>query len=93
MRSTTLNKVKKVEPYQARISQEVLEQSLDRVVRVWSDPKSAVEGAKVVDKIGEPISVTVVEEQEGMHGSMAQRVKVQYGEDKESWILAHMINL
>lgn len=81
-----MNKIEKVEPYQASISEEVLGK-WNGIVRVWSEPKSAVEGAEVVDKITKPIKVTVVEEQKDMYGSKAQRAKISYGKGKEGWVL------
>jgi hypothetical protein len=84
------NIIKSVEPYKATVSKEILKQ-WNGVVRVWSEPKSAVEGAKVVDELTEPIEVTVTEEQKDMYGSLAQRAKIRYGEGKEGWVLYHAL--
>jgi hypothetical protein len=85
-----MNKIESVEPYSASVSEETLTK-WNGIVRVWSEPKSAVEGAEVVDEIEEPTEVTVVEEQKDMHGSLVQRAKIRYGEGKEGWVLAHAI--
>ncbi len=79
-------KIEKVEPYQALVSQETVTR-WNGVVRVWSDPKSAVEGSEVVDQLREPTEVTVVEEQREMFSSQPQRARVQYGEGREGWVL------
>jgi len=81
-----VNRIEKVEPYRASISPEILNK-WNGIVRVWSEPKSAVEGAEVVDEIREPIEVTVVEEQKDMYGSRAQRARIRYGEGSEGWVL------
>jgi len=82
-----VNKVEKIEPYQASVSEETLSK-WSGIVRVWSEPKSAVEGAEVVDEIKEPVEVTVVEEQKDMYGSKAQRAKITYAEGREGWVLS-----
>jgi len=82
-----MNKIEKVEPYKAWVSKEILSRWND-VVRVWSKPKSAVEGAEVVDEIKQPTEVTVVEEQKDMYGSKAQRARITYGEGREGWVLS-----
>ena len=82
-----MNKVEEVEPYQASVSKEILSK-WSGVVRVWSEPKSAVEGAEVVDEIKEPVEVTVVEEQKDMYGSKAQRAKITYSDGREGWVLS-----
>lgn len=81
-----MNNIKSVEPYKVTISEEIIKQ-WSGVVRVWNEPKSAVEGAEVVDKITKPIEVTVTEEQKDMHGSRGQRAKIRYNEGKEGWVL------
>jgi len=53
-----VNKVETFEPYQTSVSEETLSK-WNGIVRVWSEPKSAVEGAEVVDEIKEPVEVTV----------------------------------
>jgi len=83
----TVDKVEKVEPYKASVSPEILHK-WNGIVRVWSEPKSAVEGAEVVDEIREPVEVTVLEEQKDMYGSKAQRARIRYGEGREGWVLA-----
>lgn len=85
-------KIEKVEPYRARVSQEIITR-WNGVVRVWSDPKSAVEGSEVVDQIREPTEVTVVEEQREMFSSQPQRARVQYGEGCEGWVLYEALAL
>jgi hypothetical protein len=79
-----------VEPYKAFITAEILKK-WNGTVRVWSEPKSAVDGAKVVEEITKPTEVTVVEEQKDMYGSLTQRAKVKYGAGKEGWVLSQMI--
>ena len=79
-----------VEPYRASITAEILKK-WNGTVRVWSEPKSAVDGAKVVDEITKPTNVTVIEEQKDMYGSLSQRARVKYGTGKEGWVLYHMI--
>jgi hypothetical protein len=81
-----MNRSESVEPYKAYVSNEIISR-WNGIVRVWSDPKSAVEGAKVVDELTRPVEVTVVEEQKDMYGSLSQRAKIRYGEGKEGWVL------
>ncbi|MFQ5872587.1 MAG: hypothetical protein ACE5JL_02135 [Dehalococcoidia bacterium] len=81
-----MEKMEKVEAYKATINEEVLGK-WNGVVRVWSEPKSAVEGSQVLDEIKEPIEVTVVEEQKDIYGSLAQRARIQYGDGHEGWVL------
>jgi len=87
-----MNKTGKVEAYQASVSEEILKK-WNGVVRVWNEPKSAVEGATVVDEIKEPVEVTVVEEQKDMYGSKAQRAKINYGKGREGWVLFDALTL
>ena len=87
-----MNKVEKFEPYQASVSKEILSK-WNGIVRVWSEPKSAVEGAEVIDEIKEPVEVTVVEEQKDMYGSKAQRAKIKYGEGREGWVLSDALTV
>lgn len=82
-----MNKTEKIEPYQAYVSEEIISK-WSGIVRVWSEPKSAVEGATVVDEIKEPVEVTVVEEQKDTYGHKAQRAKIKYGEGREGWVLS-----
>ena len=79
-------KIEKVEPYRALVSQETITR-WNGVARVWSDPKSAVEGSEVVDQLREPTEVTVMEEQRELFSSQPQRARVQYGEGREGWVL------
>jgi len=80
----------KVKPYKANISAETLKR-WNGCIRVWDTPRSAVEGAEVVDMIKEPIEVTVMEVQKDMmYGTTPQRYKITYG-DKEGWVLADAI--
>jgi len=76
--------------YRAAINKDILEK-WHGVVRVWDRPQSAVEGAEVVDKITEPIEVSVVEEQKDMYGSTLQRAKIVY-DGKQGWVLADAIS-
>ncbi|MFH1087349.1 MAG: hypothetical protein V1737_02030 [Chloroflexota bacterium] len=76
----------KFKPYKATVSEETLER-WSGVVRVWNEPKSAVDGGEVVDQIKEPIAVTVVEEQLDMYGSKPQRARIEYGQDKQGWVI------
>jgi len=88
----TVYPIEKVKPYPALISRETIKQ-WNGVVRVWSEPKSLVEGAEVIDEIKEPIEVTVVEEQRGILGSKAQRAKIIYGLNKEGWVFFDVLSL
>jgi hypothetical protein len=81
-----MKKMEKVEPYKVLVSQEIISK-WNGMVRVWSDPKSAVEGAEVVDKITEPIEVTVVEEQKEMFSAQPQRAKIEYAGGRVGWVL------
>ena len=82
----TMNKVEKVEPYIASINKEILKK-WNGVVRIWSEPMSAVEGSQVVDEIKDPMEVTVFEEQKDIYGSLSQRAHIRYGSKKEGWLL------
>lgn len=81
-----MNKIEKVEPYKAMVSEEILGK-WNGIVRVWSEPMSAVEGSQVVDEIKEPLEVTVIEEQKDIYGSLSQRARIRYGDNKEGWVL------
>ena len=81
-----MKKAEESELYKASVSKDTLDR-WNGVVRVWSEPKSAVEGAEVVDEIRKPIKVSVVEEQKDMYGSLTQRAKICYGKGKEGWVL------
>jgi len=87
-----LNKIEVVKPYKARISKETVDK-WHGTIRVWSEPKSAVEGAEVVDEIQKPTTVTVVEEQKDMYGSLAQRARIKYGKGKEGWVQYHALSI
>ena len=81
-----MNKIESVEPYEAFINRETLGR-WSGIVRVWSEPKSAVGGATVVDEIQRPLQVTVTGEQKDMYGSLSQRARISYGKGKEGWVL------
>jgi len=85
-------KIEKVEPYRALVSRETITR-WNGVVRVWSDPKSAVEGSEVVDQLREPTEVTVVEEQRELFSGQPQRARVRYGEGREGWVLYEALAL
>jgi hypothetical protein len=82
-------KTRTVDPYQVKITSSIL-QKWNGEIRVWDSPKSAIEGATVVDKITAPAAATVVEEQLDMFGSIPQRAKVKYG-SIEGWVIYDMI--
>lgn len=77
-------------PYEARITQKLLNKWQGEV-RIWDGPKSAIEGAKVLDKITRPTKAQVVEEQLDMFGSIPQRARIKYGRNKEGWVIYDMI--
>jgi hypothetical protein len=85
-----LEKIERVQAYQAMITQEILER-YDGVVRVWDSPRSAIDGGQVVDKIVQPTEVIVHEEEKDIYGSLPQRAKICYGDGKEGWVLYQMI--
>ena len=85
-----LEKIEKVPEYKAVITQEILDR-YGGVVRVWDNPRSAIDGGQVVDKITQPTEVLVFEEEKDIYGSLAQRAKVRYGENKEGWVLYQML--
>ena len=85
-----LEKIERVQEYQAMITQEILER-YDGVVRVWDSPRSAIDGGQVVDKIIQPMEVFVCEEEKDIYGSLPQRAKIRYGNGKEGWVLYQMI--
>ena len=85
-------KIEKVEPYQALVSHETIDK-WNGVIRVWSEPKSAVEGAEVVDEIREPVEVTVVEEQKEMFSAQPQRAKIEYAGGRGGWVLYYALAL
>lgn len=85
-----MNRIDRIESYQAFVSEEILSK-WSGIVRVWSEPKSAVDGATVLDEIREPIEVTVVEEQKDMYGSKMQRARIRYGEGREGWVLSQAL--
>jgi len=85
-----LEKIERVQEYQAMITPEILER-YDGVVRVWDGPRSAIDGGQVVDKIIQPTEVIVYEEEKDIYGSLPQRAKIRYGDGKEGWVLYQMI--
>jgi hypothetical protein len=85
-----LEKIERVQEYQAMITQEILER-YDGVVRVWDSPRSAIDGGQVVDKISQPMEVFVYEEEKDIYGSLPQRAKIRYSDGKEGWVLYQMI--
>jgi hypothetical protein len=85
-----MEKIETVEPYRAMITPEILER-YDGVVRVWDSPRSAIDGAQVVDRITQPTEVVVYAEEKDLYGSLPQRAKVRYGDGKEGWVLYQMI--
>ena len=81
-----MSSIEQVEPYKSRISEGALSK-WDGVVRVWSEPKSIVDGAEVVDELKEPLDVTVIEEQKDVYGSLTQRARIKYGNGCEGWVI------
>lgn len=79
-----------VEPYPVRITKTILKK-WNGEVRIWSEPKSAIEGATVLDKITKPITAKVLEEQLDMYGSIPQRARIKYSRNKEGWVIYDMI--
>ena len=82
----SMNKVEEVEPYDANVTRAILKK-WNGVVRVWSEPMSAVEGSQVLDEIIAPTQVTVFEEQKDVYGSLSQRAHIRYADSKEGWVL------
>lgn len=82
-------KTRTVDAYQVKITSAIL-QKWNGEIRVWDAPKSAIEGAAVVDKITAPATATVVEEQLDMFGSIPQRAKIKVG-NVEGWVIYDMI--
>ena len=82
----SMNKVEEVGPYDANVTRAILKK-WNGVVRVWSDPMSAVEGSQVLDEITTPTQVTVFEEQKDVYGSLSQRAHIRYADSKEGWVL------
>ncbi len=82
----SMNKVEGVEAYTANVTKAILKK-WNGVVRVWSEPMSAIEGSQVLDEITAPTEVTVFEEQKDVYGSLSQRAHVRYGDSKEGWVL------
>jgi hypothetical protein len=85
-----LEKIERVQEYQAMITPEILAR-YDGVVRVWDSPRSAIDGGQVLDKIIQPTAVIVYEEEKDIYGSLPQRAKIRYGDGKEGWVLYQMI--
>jgi hypothetical protein len=85
-----MEKIEPVQAYTALITQEILDR-YDGVVRVWDTPRSAIDGAQVMDKISQPTEVVVTEEEKDLYGSLPQRAKVRYGDGREGWVLYQML--
>jgi hypothetical protein len=80
-------KIERVEPYRASISRLALKKGNGKI-RVWSEPRSAVDGAEVVDEVTRPLKVTVTEEQRETFSPRSQRVRIAYGRNKiGGWVL------
>ena len=77
-------------PYPAKVTKSLLNK-WNGEVRVWDSPKSAIEGAKVLDIITRPLSAKVVDEQLDMYGSVPQRARISYQRTKEGWVIYEMI--
>ena len=77
--------------YTATITNTTLAQ-FPRGVRIWDAPRSAVEGARVVQVVTMPMQVEVVAEQLEPCSDTPQRFKIRY-QDQEGWILAVMLTL
>ena len=75
-----------VESYNATVSEDILNRWGD-TVRVWSEPASVLDGAKVVDILNQPLEVMVVGEQKDVYGSLTQRAKIRYGNNLEGWVI------
>jgi hypothetical protein len=78
-------KIIKVEPYSGLVNQEFFSK-FSRILHVWSKPKSAVEGSKVMDEIKKPIEVIVLELQKDGY-FRPQRAKIRYDKGREGWVL------
>ena len=78
-------------PHLARVTKALLAK-WNGEVRVWDSPKSAIEGAEVLDIITSPCSIGVVEEQLDMYGSIPQRARISYRRGKEGWIIYDMLH-
>jgi hypothetical protein len=85
-----MEKIERVQEYRALITAEVL-QCYDGVVRIWDNPRSAIDGGQVIDTITQPTEVVVCEEEKDLYGSLPQRAKVRYGADKTGWVLYQML--
>ena len=83
-------KTQAVDPYPVKITKSLLNKWSGEI-RVWDAPKSAIEGATVLDKITKPISARVLEEQLDMYGSLPQRARIRYSRTKEGWVIYDMI--
>ena len=85
-----MNPIETIEPYRTRVNPEILEK-WGGVIRVWSEPASLIDGAKVVGKITEQTEVTAIAEQKDIHGSIPERIKIRYGNRQEGWVLFETI--
>ena len=85
-------KTRTVDPYQVTVTKTLLKKWQGEI-RVWDTPRSAIEGAVVLDKIAKPIKATVLEEQLDMYGSLPQRARIRYSRNrnKEGWVIYHMV--
>ncbi|MDH3598810.1 MAG: hypothetical protein OEU26_04115 [Candidatus Tectomicrobia bacterium] len=61
-------------------------------VRIWDAPRSAVEGARVIQVVTTPMQVDIVAEQLEPFSDTPERCKIRY-RDQEGWILAVMLTL
>jgi hypothetical protein len=85
-----MEKIEPVQAYTAVITQEILAR-YDGAVRVWDTPRSAIEGGQVVDTITRPTEVVVQALEKDVYGSLPQRARVRYGDDKEGCVLYQML--
>jgi hypothetical protein len=84
-------RIEKVEPYRASISRAALRKA-DGRIRVWSEPRSAVEGSEVLGEISGPLKVMVTEEQKELFSARPRRVRIVYGRKKqEGWVVSDVL--
>jgi hypothetical protein len=77
--------------YPATISNTTLDQ-FPHGVRIWDAPRSAVEGARVVQVVTTSVQVEVVAEQLEPFSDTPEWFNIRY-QDQEGWILAVMLTL
>ncbi len=82
--------IRKVEGYKVTISERTLYKSGGEV-RVWDTPCCFADGARVVDIIDKPVEALAIEEQPTHSSAGLQRVKINYGDGKEGWVLYEAI--